>query len=109
MTPIETCACRECRPDPVTREELIDILGQAMSDVSEDCWCAGWLDDTEEDLPKLVAEALRTGEPQPWGLGGYVSPEAARHLAGMRERLGAWVMWVGLSRWAAIGDGEESP
>ena len=53
-------------------------LAQAISDLSEDCWCAGWLDDCEH----VLWEMLGITEPREWGM-GYVTPEdliAARQL-----------------------------
>jgi hypothetical protein len=35
------------------RHALVQQLGQAMSDISEDCYCAAWLGGTEYFVPEL--------------------------------------------------------
>jgi hypothetical protein len=75
--------------DDTTRHNLIQQLGAAMSDVSENCYCAGWLGGTADVLPELCRRAIETGQAQRWGH-GEVTPETARNLWAMAERPGAW-------------------
>jgi hypothetical protein len=75
--------------DEAARHDLIQQLGAAMGDVSEDCYCAGWLGGTEDLLPELSRRAISTGHAQPWGH-GQVTPERARTLWAMAERAGSW-------------------
>lgn len=75
--------------DDTTQHDLIQQLGAAMSEVSEDCYCAGWLGGTEDVLPELCRRAIDTGTTQHWGQ-GVVTPETARKLWAMAERAGAW-------------------
>lgn len=74
------------------REALIIELGEAMSEVSEECYCAGWLIDTETIVPALCREALATGAPQRWGM-GRIDVETAARLVAMADELGCWVTW----------------
>lgn len=60
-----------------------------MSDVSEECYYAGWMLGTEYVVPELCRRALDSGEPQPWG-DGEVTPEQARELTELADRLGSW-------------------
>lgn len=64
-------------------EALVIELGEAMSEVSEECYCAGWLAGTEEAVPALCRAAIATGEAQPWGMGS-ISVETARELVAHR-------------------------
>ncbi len=75
--------------DDTTRHDLIQQLGAAMSDVSEECYYAGWLGGTEDVLPELCRRAIETETTQRWGH-GEVTPETARKLWAMAERAGAW-------------------
>lgn len=63
-------------------------LAQAISDLSEDCWCAGWLDDCEH----VLWEMLGITEPREWGM-GYVTPEDAAKLKALSDEAGGWVYW----------------
>jgi hypothetical protein len=71
------------------RLNLIQQLGAAMSDVSEECYHAGWMDSTQDVLPELCRRAIESGEPQPWGH-GEVAPPKAHELWALAERIGAW-------------------
>jgi len=75
--------------DEATWHDLIQQLGAAMSDVSEECYCAGWLGGTEDVLPELCRRAIETGRPQRWGH-GEVTPATARKLWAIAERAGTW-------------------
>lgn len=72
--------------DPAT---LLQRLGEAMSDLSEQCYYAGWMAGTEYLVPELCRRADATGQPQPWGH-GEVTPERARELLAPAARLGSW-------------------
>jgi hypothetical protein len=75
--------------DDATRHALIQQLGAAMSNVSEDCYCAVWDGQTADVLPELCRRAIDTGQPQRWGH-GQVTLETARKLWSLAERAGAW-------------------
>lgn len=69
---------------------LIQTLGDLMSDVSEDCYYAGWLGGTEHVVPELCRRALATNAVQFWGH-GEVTPERADRLWQVAAELGHWV------------------
>jgi hypothetical protein len=75
--------------DDATRYAVLQLLGNAMSGVSEDCYCAGWLGGTEYFVPELCRRALESGQPQYWGH-GEVTAETARGLTYLAEQLGYW-------------------
>jgi len=71
-----------------THEELVgDALLRLMSDLSEDCWCAGWMTDLEFTL----WEAMRTGGRE-LGWGGIGDRDLAR-LKHLHELAGGWWIW----------------
>lgn len=74
----------------LTRDEAIKMMGNIMSEISERCYCAGWLSDTEEIVPRMVADALSTGKDQEWGLGTLRVYEA-KYLKKLADSLGHWV------------------
>lgn len=63
------------------------ILAEFMSDLSEDCYCAGWLIGTE-----FVLWSLANSGGGPWGIGTVTAEDAARLLA-LAAEAGGWVMW----------------
>jgi hypothetical protein len=75
--------------DVATRNALIQQLGEAMSDISEDCYCAGWLGGTEFMVPELCRRAVESGETQYWGY-GEVTPDQAHYLVELAGRIGRW-------------------
>jgi hypothetical protein len=75
--------------DAAERHALIQRLGRAMSDVSEQCYCAGWLDGTEYFVPELCRRALESGRTQYWGH-GEVTLELADQLVALAERVECW-------------------
>ena len=75
--------------DDATRHSLVQLLGQLMSDISEDCYCAGWLGGTEYFVPELCRRAVETGQTQRWGH-GEVTPEQARGMIHIAEQIGCW-------------------
>jgi hypothetical protein len=76
--------------DFASRDEAVQTLGDLMSAISRECWCAGWMENTEIDLPALCRGVIETGRPQVWGL-SPVLPGLARVLAGIAGVLGHWV------------------
>jgi len=64
-------------------------LGVAMSDVSERCYCAGWLGGAEYLLPELCRRVILTNEPQPWGYSS-VTLEEAEMLTALSDEIGSW-------------------
>jgi hypothetical protein len=62
-------------------------LRDAMSEISERCWCAGWMRNVE-----LFLWAMLEGAPRDYGLGTVTEQELAnlRHLS---ERAGGWCRW----------------
>ena len=50
-------------------DALVQQLGAEMSDLSEACWCAGWLGGTESVVPELCRRAAESGRTQYWGHG----------------------------------------
>ena len=75
--------------DTDTRQAALQLLGKEMSDISEDCYCAGWLGGTEYLVPELCRRALATGQMQFWGH-GEVTPERARGLLLLANAAGSW-------------------
>lgn len=75
--------------DEATRLSLVQILGREMSDLSEECWYAGWIENTEYCVPELCRRAVARGEPQPWGH-GEVTAARARGIVALAEWLGSW-------------------
>ena len=75
--------------DEAERHALLQQFGAAMSDISEDCYCAGWLGGTEYLVPELCRRAIESGRTQYWGH-GEVTPELARELVAVAERAGCW-------------------
>ncbi len=76
--------------EKIDREILIDMLGDLMSNVSEECYSAGWYDGSEYLIPALCEKALKIGTPRPWAH-GEVTPENASLLVAISERIGSWV------------------
>jgi hypothetical protein len=75
--------------DNVERHALVQRLGQMMSDVSEDCYYAGWLGATEYLVPELCRRAVQSGTPVAWGH-GVVTPERAAEMIALADRIGSW-------------------
>ena len=75
--------------DDAKRNALLQLLGAAMSDVSEDCYCADWLAGTEYIVPELCRRALSTKQDQHWGH-GEVTPERALGLITLADLVGSW-------------------
>lgn len=69
--------------DPDAAERLRSL----MSDLSEDCWCAGWLSDCEHSLWGFVTEG-----PGRWGMGA-VDQLAVDELRCLSDKAGGWWTW----------------
>jgi hypothetical protein len=74
----------------MTEAELIQEIGDRMSEISDECYFAGWLDGLEKDLPDLCEEAVATNEPVEYGI-GLIAPAEAAELLALVKRLGCWV------------------
>lgn len=70
-------------------DELLQHLGRLMSDVSEDCWSAGWMTGTEEIVPILARESVNTGMSAYWGE-CKISVDLAKRLCRIADWLGCW-------------------
>ncbi|WP_439629454.1 hypothetical protein [Gemmata sp.] len=75
--------------DDATRTAVLQLLGGAMSAISEECWSAGWISGTEDAIPGLCHRALESGRTQHWGRWS-VTLEQARGLTFVAEQLGCW-------------------
>lgn len=63
-------------------------LADAMSDVSETAYCAGWMDDTEYQVWRLLHGGSR------WGM--LDAEDLAEELDAVRKALeaaGCWIVW----------------
>jgi len=69
----------------LTREQ--QYLADAMSEISEDCWCAGWLIGLEFDLWQALAEG-----PREYGAGKIGAGDIAR-LRLLSDECGGWIAW----------------
>ena len=74
----------------VQDRELGKLLSDTMSDISERCWAAGWMDGTEEMLPNLCAEAIETNAAVIWGQ-DVVTVAEAQFMTAIAAHIGAWV------------------
>ena len=75
--------------DDATRSAVLQLLGDAMSAVSEDCWSAGWVGGAQYHIPELCRRAVEFGRPQQWGP-GTITPENALGLMYLAEQIGCW-------------------
>jgi hypothetical protein len=67
--------------------ELANALRDLLSDLSETCWCAGWLSDCE-----FALWAICQSGPQRWGQ-GEVTADDITLLLGYAEAAGGWWRW----------------
>ena len=65
-------------------------LASTMSDTSEECWCAGWLEGCEFSLWSMVQDPA--GGDHEWGLGTVTAAEVAT-LRRLSEEAGGWWRW----------------
>lgn len=57
---------------PLTPESAFKLLSDAMSDISETLWCAGWLQNTEWILWEMMRDKNASRD---WGLGKVTEAE----------------------------------
>lgn len=65
-------------------EQLVAL----MSELSEDCYCAGWLHDCEHTLWGMIAH----GDDLRWGIGAVI-PGALATLKRLAGEIGGWPVW----------------
>ena len=75
----------ETRMPMTVSDALRWALYSRMSDISEACWCAGWMQGTEYALWRAVT----SGEPQTWGA-GIIEQEDIDALQELAEWAGGW-------------------
>jgi len=64
-------------------------LYELMSDISEDCWCAGWMSGNEYSLWKMVSNPVAERN---YGF-GYVDDDQVAEMKALAERCDGWVIW----------------
>jgi hypothetical protein len=69
------------------REVVADRLRTAMSNVSETCWAAGWLNGLEFDLWRFVQDG-----PGEYGM-GTIAQSDIDELRNLSELCGGWFQW----------------
>jgi hypothetical protein len=69
---------------PNVAAEQLDNL---MSEISDRCWCAGWLRRTEYVLWKAATDGRLT-----WGVNS-VTPEDVSRLVELSAAAGGWIAW----------------
>jgi hypothetical protein len=62
-------------------------LCQFMSDISEDCYCAGWLNGLEHALWRCIESG-----PRSWGQGEITQADLDK-LKALSSRCGGWWVW----------------
>jgi hypothetical protein len=89
-------------------------LRDEMSDLSESCWCASWLEGCERSLWLM---ALEPDADHPWGQGTVTAADAFG-LASMAKLAGGWWQWddaagdpafVPMAEWLAMVATETPP
>lgn len=64
-------------------------LYELMSDISEDCWCAGWMSGNEFSLWCLVSNPSASRQ---YGQRAICERDRSR-LAALAKEIGGWVYW----------------
>ncbi len=85
-------------------------LAEYMSELSEDAYCAGWMDGLEFALWRAVTEG-----PREYGF-MHLSREQIERLGSLSEKCGGWIVfddelwetWVPLSEWRRRYDADSS-
>lgn len=70
----------------LSRDEAIQMLGDFMSQISEDIWSAGWMGALEDIIPAAVADVLSGKKER-----DIVTLEQAKQLKALADYLGHWV------------------
>lgn len=82
-------------PEPQAEQAAYNVklmerrLGELMSEISEDCYCAGWMHGNEYTLWSMIAVP---GASRDYGMDA-VSEEDLAELKLLSDRLGGWVVW----------------
>lgn len=71
----------------LSRPTLVRLLSMLMSEISEECMCAGWEMGLEYTLWDVVL-----GRPI-WSRWEDVTPEQREMLCELSQELGGWVIW----------------
>lgn len=81
---------RTVASDP--RDWLCATLKCMMSQVSQDYWNAGWMEGTEEYVPRLARDRIQgqATPPSHWGF-VEIAVDDARMMCAIADYLGAWV------------------
>ena len=85
--------------DKALQRDAAEALRDAMSDLSEGYYCAGWLVGLEQTLWRCWERA-----PFKWGF-GVVSVEDANRLQVLHEKAGGW--WTTVDHWQRFVTTEE--
>ena len=72
-------------PDPAA----VDALASLMSDISQEHYCAGWMNDLEQRLWGMLQ-----GKDRQYG-NGVVSDANIAQLRSLHEKCGGWIVWQG--------------
>jgi hypothetical protein len=87
MTPFPDAADRIRTKNALVQHIAQDRLRQAMSELSEECWCAGWLMGTEFSLWRFVQNG-----PGEWGQ-GVIKQSDIDELKFLAEVCKGWYVW----------------
>ncbi|MBL8020719.1 MAG: hypothetical protein JNM27_13695 [Leptospirales bacterium] len=68
----------------------LDLLGELLSEISQQAFAAGWTGGTEYFVPELCRRAIAERQIQYWGL-SLVSPDLGRRLFQIADLAGSWV------------------
>lgn len=81
-----------------TQWQLYDL----MSQISEDCFCAGWADNCEYDIWQALQHT------DPWAPNHPMSPRLLRLCRKLSTEIDGWIYWVNepqfapMARWQAM-------
>lgn len=87
-------------------------LAQLMSDISEECWCAGWCTGTEYRLWQAMVDPE---DHRHWGQ-DIISDEAIEHLRKLSTAVMGWIVygddgeqWMPLAQWMSLYEAAPGP
>lgn len=72
----------------VSRETLCNLLAMLMSEISENCMCAGWLADLEYTLWEAVI-----GKPLSWRWQTGITKTELQMLKELSAEIDDWIVW----------------
>ena len=78
--------------DKIEKEILLEMLGDLMSNISEECYSSGWQEGTEYIVPALCIKANNLGRREPWAH-GEITPEMAELLLTLANKVGGWASY----------------